>query len=143
MLSFNKFKAVFAYTFDGSEPEVINIETFNAKSAQINITGKAIHPGDAKGVMINAALVANDFISMLPAKMIPSKTEGHEGFNHLCEISGCVDCAHMHYILRNHDDKKLAKQEKQFFDITDKLIKKYPGVKIDLKISPFFIVPII
>lgn len=131
----NKFKAKFAYTFDGSEPEVINIETFNAKSAQINITGKAIHPGDAKGVMINAAMVASEFIAMLPAKMVPSKTEGHEGFNHLCEISGCVDSAHMHFIIRNHDDDKLKKQEKQFYDITDKLIKKHPGVKIDLKIS--------
>ena len=131
----NKFKAVFAYTFDGSEPEIINVETFNAKGAEIHITGKAIHPGDAKGVMINAAMVANDFISMLPAKMVPSQTDGHQGFNHLCSISGSVEEAHMHYILRNHDDKKLAKQEKQFFEITDKLIKKYPGVKIDLKIS--------
>ncbi|MBQ0009105.1 MAG: peptidase T [Firmicutes bacterium] len=131
----NKFKAVFAYTFDGSEPEVINIETFNAKSAQINITGKSIHPGDAKGVMINAVMVASEFISMLPAKLVPSKTEGHQGFNHLTEISGSVDNAHMHFILRNHDQAKLKKQEKQFFDIVEKLYKKHPGVKIDLKIS--------
>lgn len=131
----SKFKASFAYTFDGSEPEVVNVETFNAKAAEIHITGKAIHPGDAKGVMINAAMVANEFISMLPAKLVPSKTEGHEGFNHLSSISGSVEEARMHYILRNHDDKKLAKQEKQFFEITDKLIKKHPGVKIDLKIS--------
>lgn len=131
----NKFKATFAYTFDGSEPNVINIETFNAKSAIIDIVGKAIHPGDAKGVMINAAMVANEFVSALPANMVPSKTEGHQGFNHLCEISGSVESAHMHFILRNHDEKKLEKQEKQFIAIKEKLLKRHDGVKINLKLS--------
>lgn len=131
----DKFKAVFAYTFDGSEPNVINIETFNAKSAVIDIIGKAIHPGDAKGVMINAAMVANEFVNALPRNMIPSKTEGHQGFNHLCSISGSVESAHMHFILRNHNEKKLQKQEKQFRAIKEKLLKKHEGVKIDVKIS--------
>lgn len=131
----DRFKAEFAYTFDGSEPNVINIETFNAKSATINIVGKAIHPGDAKGVMVNAALVLSEFINLLPKNMIPSKTEGHQGFNHLTGIEGNVDKATMHYILRNHDFAKLLKQEETFKKITLKLQKKYPDAKIELKIS--------
>lgn len=131
----SKFKAEFAYTFDGSEPDIINIETFNAKSAQINIVGKAIHPGDAKGIMINAALVLSEFINMLPRNMIPSKTEGHQGFNHLTGIEGNVDKASMNYILRNHSLEKLEKQENTFKKITLKLQKKYPAAKIELKIS--------
>lgn len=130
-----KFKAVFAYTFDGSEPNIINIETFNAKSAQINVIGKAIHPGDAKGIMVNAALVLAEFIQMLPKKMIPSLTKDHQGFNHLTGIEGCVDKASMNYILRNHDMAKLQKQEKTFKKIATKLEKKYPGAKIELKLS--------
>ena len=130
----NKFKAKFAYTFDGSEPDVINIETFNAKSAQIVVTGKAIHPGDAYGIMVNAAMVLNEFISMLPKKMVPSNTFGHQGFNHLTDISGGVGHAEMYYILRNHDKDKLAKQEAQFKNIAAKLQKKYPSAKIELNI---------
>lgn len=130
-----KFAAKFAYTFDGSEPNVINIETFNAKSATINIVGKAIHPGDAKGIMVNAALVLSEFINMLPKNMIPSKTEGHQGFNHLTGIEGNVDKASMNYIIRNHDFNKLLKQEEMFKKIAAKLQKKYPAAKIELKIS--------
>lgn len=130
-----KFKAQFAYTFDGSEPNVINIETFNAKSAKIEVTGKSIHPGDAKGIMVNAALVLSEFINMLPKNMIPSKTEGHQGFNHLTGIEGNVDKASMSYILRNHDYNKLLKQEETFTRIASKLQKKYPNAKIELKLS--------
>lgn len=130
-----KFAAKFAYTFDGSEPNIINIETFNAKSAVISIIGKAIHPGDAKGIMVNAAMVANEFVSLLPKKMIPSKTEGHQGFNHLTSIEGNVDKAIVHYILRNHSQDKLDKQEQKFKSIATMLQKKYPDAKIDLKIS--------
>lgn len=131
----NKFKAKFAYTFDGSEPNVINIETFNAKAAYVDIVGKAIHPGDAKGIMVNAALVLNEFIESLPKKLVPSKTEGYQGFNHLVSMEGGVDKASMHYILRNHDMKKLEKQEKQFVAIGDKLKAKYPAAKIDVRVS--------
>lgn len=130
-----KFKAKFAYTFDGSEPNIINIETFNAKAAYVDIVGKSIHPGDAKGIMVNAALVLSEFIESLPKKLVPSKTEGHEGFNHLVSMEGGVDKASMHYILRNHDMKKLEKQEKQFLAIGNSLQKKYPAAKINIKIT--------
>ena len=103
----NKFKAKFAYTFDGGEPEVINIETFNAKGASLQVTGKTIHTGYAKGIMVNAAAIVSEFISKLPKDMVPEKTEGQEGFNHLIEISGHCEEASAHFILRKHDRKLL------------------------------------
>lgn len=134
-----KFAAKFAYTFDGSEPYVINVETFNAKAADISIIGKSIHPGDAKGIMVNAAMVLNEFISMLPKRMVPSKTCVYQGFNHLTDMCGGVDQAKMHYILRNHDRAKLLKQEKQFKKIAEHLQKKYPAAKVELKITDSYL----
>lgn len=130
-----KFKAKFAYTFDGSEPDVINIETFNAKAAELKVYGKAIHTGDAKGIMVNAAAIVTEFISKLPKDMVPEKTEGYEGFNHLIEINGnCVE-ANAHFILRNHDKLKLEEQAATFERIALELLKKYPNAKIDLRIK--------
>lgn len=129
-----KFKAKFAYTFDGSEPDVINIETFNAKGAELKVTGKTIHPGDAKGIMINASNILSEFINKLPKDMVPEKTEGHEGFNHLTDMSGNCENAVAHFILRNHDKAKLALQEATFKEIANELSNKYPKAKIDLKI---------
>ena len=130
----DKFKAKFAYTFDGSEPDVINIETFNAKAAVINIVGNSIHPGDAKGIMINASTILTEFISLLPKDMVPEKTEGYEGFNHLCDLKGNCEGAEAHFILRNHDRNKLEEQALTFNKIAEELSKKYPKAKIDLKI---------
>lgn len=134
-LNLKKFNCKFAYTFDGSEPDVLNIETFNARSADIHIIGKSIHPGDAKGIMVNAALVATEFTAMLPAKLTPSYTENREGFNHLTDISGNVEEAKLHYILRNHSLEKLDKQSRTFEIITKKLQAKYPTATIELKLT--------
>jgi len=131
----SKYNCKFAYTIDGSDPKYIEIENFNAKAFDINITGKSIHPGDAKGVMINAALVMADFINRLPKDMIPAKTELREGFNHITALSGEVEHAYAHYILRNHDSKILEKQVNDFYDIKNKLEEEYPGVVIDLKLK--------
>ena len=130
-----KFKAKFAYTFDGSEPDVINIETFNAKSALIDVFGNSIHPGDAKGIMLNAGSILVEFISLLPEDMVPEKTEGYEGFNHLCDLSGNCEHAQAHFILRNHDREKLENQACLFEAIKRDLTKKYPKAKINLKIK--------
>ena len=131
----DKFKAKFAYTFDGSTPYVLNIENFNAKSAEVNVTGKAIHSGYAKGIMINALRVAHEFIEELPKDAIPEKTEGYEGFNHLDYMSGNVEKAKVGFLLRNHDKAKLEKQAQLFLDIGEKLQKKYPGAKIEVTIK--------
>ena len=130
-----KYGCEFAYTIDGSEPEAIEIENFNAKSASIKIKGKSIHPGDAKGVMINASLVLAEFMNLLPKEMVPSKTSGREGFNHVVSISGDVENASAHYILRNHDSKILSKQVEDFENIKSKLEKEYPGSLISLQIA--------
>ena len=131
----DKFKAKFAYTFDGSYPNVVNIETFNAKGAELHIFGKTIHTGYAKGIMVNAAAILTEFISKLPKDMVPEKTEGHEGFNHLGDISGNCEEATAHFILRNHNRNKLEEQAKMFQEIADELSKKYPRAKIELKIK--------
>lgn len=129
-----KFRAKFGYTFDGSSPNVINIENFNAKSAEVNVVGKAIHSGYAKGVMVNASRVINEFISLLPADMIPEKTEGYEGFNHLDYMSGNVEKAKAGFLLRNHDKNKLEEQAQLFVSIGEKLQKKYSNAKIEVSI---------
>ena len=130
----DKFKAKFAYTFDGSYPNIVSIETFNAKAGYIKVIGKSIHPGSAKGIMVNAANILNEFISALPKDMVPEKTEGYEGFNHLCEMSGNCEKAEAHYILRNHDRAKLEAQAAQFEEITKDLRIKHPDAKIELVI---------
>ena len=92
-------KAKYAYTLDGGPINAINFETFNAYAVNIDIQGISIHPGSAKNIMVNAALLASEFVSLLPKDQIPSKTEGYEGFNHLSSINGSVDHASIEYIL--------------------------------------------
>ena len=97
------FGAAFAYTVDGGEEGEISYETFNAASADVNITGLSVHPGSSKGTMINAALVAMEFNALLPAGDIPRLTEGYEGFFHLNHMEGSCEKAYLHYIVRDHD----------------------------------------
>ena len=101
-----KFGAEWAYTMDGSQIGELEFENFNAASAKVMIKGKIVHPGYAKGKMINAVLIANRFIAALPADEVPEKTEGYEGFFHLHTISGNVDGASIEYIVRDHDFEK-------------------------------------
>ena len=119
------FGADFAYTIDGGAYNEINYENFNAASAQITINGLDIHPGSAKNQMINAVSIACEFEMMLDQQAKPMYTDGYEGFNHLCEMSGSVTSATMDYILRNHDLNKLEKQKQDFINITTKLNQKY------------------
>ena len=101
-----KFGAEWAYTMDGSQIGELEYENFNAASAKVIIKGKIVHPGYAKGKMINSVLIANRFIAALPADEVPEKTEGYEGFFHLHTISGNVDGASIEYIVRDHDFEK-------------------------------------
>lgn len=96
------FGADFAYTVDGGAAGEIEYENFNAASAEWTINGKNVHPGSAKNVMVNASLVAMEINSMLPSCEVPEKTEGYEGFYHLCDIKGNVEIAHLYYIVRDH-----------------------------------------
>ena len=103
LLDLGRFGAKYAYTVDGSDMAEIENETFNAASAKWEIRGVEVHPGSAKGVMVNAALIAAEIASALPADETPASTEGREGFFHLCGMRADVGSASMTYIIRDHD----------------------------------------
>ena len=127
ILSFDTdlFPVDYAYTIDGEPYEEFSYENFNAASATVHIKGFDIHPGTAKNKMINAAKVAMEFASLLPAAEAPEYTDGYAGFNHLTEISGNPSEAVMHYILRNHDSYKLKGQKQDFVNAYSFINKKY------------------
>jgi tripeptide aminopeptidase len=98
-----KFGAEWAYTMDGSQIGELEYENFNSASAKVTITGKIVHPGYAKGKMINSMLIANEFIAALPPTEVPEKTSGYEGFFHLHDMHGNVEETILEYIIRDHD----------------------------------------
>ena len=105
------FGADYAYTSDGGAIGGIEYENFNAASVNAVFHGRNIHPGSAKDKMVNAQLLALEFASMMPAAQRPEHTEGYEGFIHLHNMEGDVECAKMHFIIRDHDmDKYQAKK---------------------------------
>lgn len=124
-----KFGADYAFTLDGGEPESYCLETFNAAAAVVEVNGVSIHPGSAKGVMINALNVAMEFHQCLPVFMRPEYTEGLEGFNHLNDFTGSVEYAKMRYIIRNHDSS-LFEQQMELFKSIEKLINQKYGKEI-------------
>ncbi|MDN8977849.1 peptidase dimerization domain-containing protein, partial [Staphylococcus aureus] len=91
--------ADFAYTLDGGRIGELEYENFNAASAKVEIIGKNVHPGSAKGKMINSILVAHEFVSMLPLYVVPEKTEGYEGFSFLLDIQGEVEKTSLSFII--------------------------------------------
>ena len=104
------FEADFAYTVDGDYEGEVAYENFNAASAEFTIKGVNVHPGEAKDIMVNAALVGCEIAAALPANETPATTEGREGFYHLCDMSGDVASAHLSYIVRDHDKALFAKR---------------------------------
>ena len=130
-----KFDANYAYTVDGGEINYIDYENFNAASCKVMIKGKSIHPGSAKGKMINASLVAMEFHHLLPIFDNPAYTSGYEGFNHLIDINGQCEEAIMNYIIRNHDRQLLEKQKQDFKNAMNFLNQKYGYEIIQLEIT--------
>jgi tripeptide aminopeptidase len=98
-----KFGASWAYTMDGSQIGELEYENFNAASAVITITGKIVHPGYAKGKMINSMQIANEFMAAVPAEEVPEKTTDYEGFYHLHNMQGTVEKTVLAYIIRDHN----------------------------------------
>lgn len=133
--NYDYFKVDFAYTIDGAEIDTIAFENFNAASATVEVNGYNIHPGDAKGKMINSMLIAMEFNSMLPNLRTPANTEGYEGFFHLNEMSGDVSNSKLHYLIRNHDKKEFEAQKKLMYGIQNYLNQKYPTNPIKLTIT--------
>ena len=135
LLDFERFGADFAYTVDGHAPEELNFETFNAASARFAIKGVSVHPGAAKGVMINASLVAMRINEMLPKEEIPARTEGYQGFFHLTEMRGDVDAAELCYIVRDHDAVRFRARCDRLREIRKTLNREYGEGTVSLQIT--------
>lgn len=125
LLDLEKFGASCAYTVDGSAPNEVEWETFYAAAADWSIAGVSVHPGDAKDKMVNAALVAMEMNGMLPPDEIPAKTQGREGFFHLCDMSGDVSAAKLSYIIRDHDAEKFSQRKQTMREIERKINETY------------------
>lgn len=119
------FGAEAAYTVDGGPVGELEYENFNAASGKVDICGRGVHPGSAKGAMVNALLVGMEFQSMLPAFENPMYTEGYEGFFHLDQMAGGVESAHLEYIIRDHDREAFEKKKALFEEVSRYLNVKY------------------
>ena len=130
-----KFGADYAYTVDGGGLGELEYENFNAASAKAEFFGISIHPGSAKDKMKNAALVAMDFNSLLPADEIPAKTEGYEGFFHATDMSGSVESATLDYIVRDHSFEMFEARKQMLYHIEKTLNEKYGEGTVELTIK--------
>ena len=129
-----KFGADWAYTMDGSQIGELEYENFNAASAIIKIKGRIVHPGYAKGKLVNSMYYASKFINMIPLDETPEKTQGYEGFYHLTSISGLVEETELQYIVRDHDLKKFKNRKAFLTNLVKSLNKKYDQKIFDIKI---------
>lgn len=122
---FDRFGADFAFTVDGEAFGELSFENFNAASAEVHFTGRSVHPGMAKNIMLNAQLLAMEFFGLLPAWERPEHTEGRDGFFMLTDSSGTVEKACQKYIIRDHDAQKLEKRCLLLAECADWLNRKY------------------
>ena len=130
-----KFGCQWAYTIDGGDIGEIEYENFNAASAKIQIRGVSVHPGYAKGKMINAARIACELNSMIPVTEIPEATEGYEGFYHLLSIEGSCEKAKLSYIIRDHDRIHFENRKHYIEKCVDSLNEKYGKGTVQLLLS--------
>ena len=120
-----KFDADWAYTMDGSQIGELEYENFNAAGVKIRFNGKSVHPGYAKGKMINSMLIANKFINKLPKDETPETTKNYEGFYHVTNIQGSLEDTLVQLIIRDHNRKKFEKRKEYIAEIVAKINKKY------------------
>lgn len=130
-----KFACQWAYTIDGGDLGELEYENFNAAVAKVNLKGVSVHPGYAKGKMVNACLVAMDFASMMPADERPETTEGYQGFFHLVGMIGGVEEARLTYIIRDHDRQRFDNRKRIMERITADLNARYGEGTVTLVIS--------
>lgn len=119
------FRAELAYTVDGGGIGELEYENFNAASAKITLRGRNVHPGSAKGKMINSMLIAGELIGMLPKNETPAATEGYEGFYHLVSIDGGVEETSLSYIIRDFDEDNFEKRQQFIASLVEDLNKTY------------------
>ena len=129
-----KFGCDFAYTMDGGELGELEFENFNAASAKVEVTGVSVHPGYAKNKMVNAARVATEYASLMPAAETPERTAEYEGFYHLLGMNGNVEKASLTYIIRDHDRVRFEERKEYAAAVGELLNKKYGAgtVKVTL-----------
>ncbi|RYJ50664.1 peptidase T [Flavobacterium petrolei] len=120
-----KFGADWAYTMDGSQVGELEYENFNAAGAKITFKGKSVHPGYAKGKMINSMLIANNFLNELPSGETPEETKGYEGFFHVHHLTGSIEETVLELIIRDHNKKKFEKRKELIEKITKKINNKF------------------
>ena len=130
-----KFGADWAYTMDGSQIGELEYENFNAAGAKVRVKGKIVHPGYAKGKMVNSMYIATEFINSLPRLETPEHTEGYEGFFHLYSINGEVEDTVLQYIIRDHDRGHFEARKEVMQKLTNELNAQYGREVIEIEIE--------
>lgn len=130
-----KFGADWAYTMDGSQIGELEYENFNAAGAVVTIKGKIVHPGYAKGKMVNSMYIATDYINSLPRLETPEHTEGREGFFHLYSVKGEVDSTKLEYIIRDHDKSHFEARKQMMLQLADELNSQLGENRVSVNIK--------
>lgn len=130
-----RFGAAFAYTIDGADPDLIEYENFNAAHAEVKIEGLAIHPGEAKGKLVNALTLLEKLDLSLGVARRPEMTEGYEGFFHLIAVKGDAASCEARYLIREHDKHKFEAMKKELLDHAKEINAIYPKARIDVHIK--------
>ena len=129
-----RFNCAFAYTIDGGAENELQYENFNAASAKVEFFGTNVHPGSAKDIMVNASLLATQFLSALPNER-PDNTEGREGFYHLTSMEGDVNHATLSFIIRDHDSTLFEKRKEVMREIAHDINKNYKENRVSVTIK--------
>lgn len=130
-----KFGCQWAYTIDGSDIGNLEYENFNAASAKVSFKGVSVHPGYAKGKMLNANLLALEYASMMPADERPETTEGYQGFYHLLHTTADIEHATLHYIIRDHDRQRFEQRKQYMQSVADSLNDKYGSIVCEVAVT--------
>lgn len=130
-----KFGADWAYTMDGSQIGELEFENFNAAGAKVTINGKMVHPGYAKGKMVNSMYIAQEFIQSLPSEETPEKTDGRQGFYHLHHLNGDVEQTQLHYIIRDHDRERFEQRKTHMRQIAETLNNELGSPRVTVEIN--------
>lgn len=134
-LNLERFGAGIAYTVDGDGLGFYNYECFNASEGFLDISGRSVHTGHAKGIMVNAVDIAAEFMNMLPEEEKPQYTEGYEGFFHMLSCDATCESAHLHFLIRDFDEEKFHERETFVWDCVHKLQEKYGSEFISFSIN--------
>lgn len=130
-----KFGAKFAYTMDGGPLGELQYESFNAAGVKVVTNGTSVHPGSAKGKMVNSITIATKFQSHMPTDAVPEKTDGYEGFIHLMNFNGDVEKTELSYIIRDHDREKFEAKKQLFLDTAEKIKAEYGEASISVQLK--------